>query len=626
MEKESLNIDEKINSFTQDSILDEYEIGELQKIFDEKKYKQILISKGSLEKLRKIIGSTKNTAYITDSEKILVKNLKQNQPNQINDSSLPHPNTETDTRISQNSWDIPKIPNQNILVNENYDKKIEFSQSDLLNKSIDFWKNLDKNMPQNLKDFLNKYYTNSLVFAWNKTVLKDQSDHWWVLNIWSHKYTAQFIATGVFEWLPKSMNENLRYAIATMAASASMYAKETQDINITKEDIMIPFFYDLWDGNKIFFTYAPGWSISIDFKLSNIEALNNKAGKYLRYINGEIIQNNWDQNHKRDELRVDIWFGIQDGWDAHITSVKNPNDISKYKNGKYDGNQVTIATYTDEILSAKVGNNGESILKWILWIQKDKTGINGIYGIAVENEISTDSGTFWVKWWVIKSKTVGTEVWWSYQLPDNGAKVEVSKTSNYLDSKTHTYTSGIRIAWEVPVWDMSIWATFLDGKWSFDGVQYGEPWKVFWITAWFDTKWWNTPIMGSVKDGLWGADLNLKAQVSTDNNYWISGGINKNTWDLNYGGSIDIWKWNKYGFKETSGSNISGYIEKDIIWLFDIFKDTSINDSEKTKLLLDIKDKYNLEISQDDIKKLGPINSLRAFAIANKDIINNETF
>gem|GEM_PF-4444074 len=52
------------------------------------------------------------------------------------------------------------------------------------------------------------------------------------------------IAVSVFDGLPKSMGELQRYTIATMAATSALYLKETQDQNITPQDIMVPFFYD----------------------------------------------------------------------------------------------------------------------------------------------------------------------------------------------------------------------------------------------------------------------------------------------------------------------------------------------------------------------------------------------
>lgn len=626
MENQRINISEKIKLFSQNNTFDETKCSELTKIFEDKKYKQIIISKEALKEFRKIIGSTNNTSHLTDKEKLMFKNIRSKNTAPSNQEVPDQIDNKTDIQSTQPQKTQPILPQNSVVEKTNYDKKIEFRQSDLMDKSIAFGKTIDKKMPQNMKDFFDKYQTNSLVFAWNKSLSEDQSNHGWILNVWSHKYGAQLAATAVFEGLPKTMNENLRYAIATMIATATMYTKETQDINIYKEDITIPFFYDLWDGNKVFLTYAPGGSLSVDFKLSNIEALNNKAGKYLRYINGEIIQNSWDHKHTRDELRVDIGFGIQEGWDAHFTSVKSPDNISKYKGWKYDGSQVMIATYTDEILSAKVWSNWESILKWTLWMQKDKSGINGIYWVNSENKLSTDYGTFGLEAWVMQSKTVWGKIGWNYQLPDNGAKIEVSQTSNYLDTKTHIYTSGTKISGELPIGDIAIGANFHKWKASFNGEQYGENWQVFWLTAWFDTNGWNTPIKWRIKDALGWADLTIKGQISTDNNYGISGWINKNTLDLNYGGSLDIWRWNKYGFKDTSGNNISAYIEKDIISLFDVFNNSSINDAEKTKLLLDIKNKYNLQISENDIKTLGPINSLRAFAIANKDLVNNDLF
>lgn len=577
----SVEISKKVTDLVSDGALNVLESQELIDIFEKNKRNTIVISQEALRELRKTIGSSRTDDYITDSEKEIIKNIKG-------------------TTTQYTYW-----------------------QSELFTKSLDYVRGAEKHMPQDLRAFLDKYYAESLIYAGNKQSLVDNQLHGGILNVWSHKYMSQMVATWVFEWLPKSMNKNFRYAISTMVAASSMYAKEQLDVNVTKEDIFVPFFYDLWDGNSIFFTYAPGWSLNIDFNLSNIEALNKKAENYLRYVNGEIIQNKWDKNHKKYELRVDVWFWIQNWWDIHMTSKKSPNNIATNNNGNYTWNQVNIITYADEMLSAKLWNSGKSTVRWTIWVQKDKTGNTVIVWATSHSIIDTNSGRFWADIGIMTAGSAGAMIWGTYGLPDYWVSMDISQRSKYLDTQTHTYMSGIKVDWEVTLWWVQWWAQLLNGQASYDGINYGQRWQVIWATVGFDTKWWDTPIGQTVRDALWWADLSAKGQAFTNNSLGLDVNINKKSWDITGWLGMYVWKWNPSWWSEGAWSSISAYLEKDIMGLFDTFGNPELHDKEKLQLLLTLKQKYKLDISENEIKQLWPINGLRAFAIANKDIVNN---
>jgi hypothetical protein len=49
---------------------------------------------------------------------------------------------------------------------------------------------------------------------------------------------------------------------------------------------------------------------------------------------------------------------------------------------------------------------------------------------------------------------------------------------------------------------------------------------------------------------------------------------------------------------------MSAYLEKDIMGLFDTFGNPELHDKEKLQLLLTLKQKYKLDISENEIKQL----------------------
>jgi hypothetical protein len=50
-------------------------------------------------------------------------------------------------------------------------------------------------MPQDSRTFLDKYYAESLIYAGDKQSLVDNQLHGGILNVWSHKYMSQMVAT-----------------------------------------------------------------------------------------------------------------------------------------------------------------------------------------------------------------------------------------------------------------------------------------------------------------------------------------------------------------------------------------------------------------------------------------------
>ncbi|MDD3302212.1 MAG: hypothetical protein PHN31_01550 [Candidatus Gracilibacteria bacterium] len=611
------NLYENQNKVLESNSIDKFDLREfdMQKIINTINNKKIDLNRGEdqlfISRFERLIKKRDDVSGLVGLENALKK--IQDLKNAGNGNSLKLDDLEKETKGNLSNLSVNKNENTNSSI-ESYNSKKVYHESELLGKFVDFGKSVESKLPQNFKSFLDSYYTESLMYSGDKKELKVQSDSGGILNVWSHKYAAQMIAVSVFDGLPKSMGELQRYIIATMAATSALYLKETQDQNITPQDIMVPFFYDFGDGNLVYFTYGIKGSLNVDFKLSNIKALSEKAGGFLRYIEGGITNNPQTTKKIKDEMRVNVGFGINDAGDVRVTSRKNNLDKA--------GNYVTIGTYMDEIYNAKLGGNGDGSLKGRIGAQNHGKKTKAIAGSRFDTKHSLNNGDVSTSVGVVTDgKNTGTMIGGGYSMKDNGPSVDYTHSDGYLDEKSNVYGKYDKISGEIPVAGVRLGGEVIKGKLSNDGEKYSKPGTVLGGTMSFDTKGSSIPVYSDIRDGLGGTDLNLGVNVGTNNTYSVTGGIEKKVGDTQYGASISHGKG-----LETSGEYISGNISKDIIKMFDVFKTNGVSDKNKVKIMQELGIKYNLPITKEDIVTLGPINSLKLFALANKDLVDKELF
>lgn len=515
---------------------------------------------------------------------------------------------------------------QEVQENKEYNKKIEYLESDLLIKSSNFISKVDDKLQTPTSEFLKKYYDESLVYAWNQRVLDDQENHGWILNRWSHDQLAKIIASSVHEWLPSNIDTNLKYAIWTMIASAVMYLKETQDKNITPEDISIPIFVDLGNNNMFYLTFSPNGWYSIEFKLNNINKLNQTAWEYLSYVQWWVIKNFWDSKHKRDELRINVWVWIKDHWEIRLTSNKKPDNIDEYLNWNYKWSQVNILTYTEELLKWKITNTWTLSVSWTAWVQENKWDKKIIAWTDTKFNKKTDFWDFWtdnslqLHWDSLWYKT-----WLNYQLPEQWPKIILEKIKNYLDPKTWIYKDSVE--WEVrlPIDWNYLWVKYMNWKWSFDWENFWKNWDILWLTFWVDS--WNTKIRQYVRDYLWWYDFEMKWIAWTNNSYWIDSGLYWKTgnWVIDY--SVNWQLKNNDNFWNIDTINtLSWALSLDILKINELLTSSNTDKEQQIELVRKVYEDYWVKIEDQELNNIWPLNSLRLFALANQSIVTKETF
>lgn len=161
-----------------------------------------------------------------------------------------------------------------------YTAQREFTPQDILNTLSQFEANSRQKLPEDLKTFLQKYKQEAETYSWKEKT--KQEAHGGLANVMSHNYAAQFIASLVYSWLPETVSIEQRMAISSLIAWSSLLWKEIfVDQKVTVSDVSIPVYVDLWDGNNMWFTFAPNGNISTEFRLNNIEKLSQKASEYV---------------------------------------------------------------------------------------------------------------------------------------------------------------------------------------------------------------------------------------------------------------------------------------------------------------------------------------------------------